>query len=272
MSYHQMSEENINFSDQVKGHTKQLGADIVGIASTERFEGTPEGYRPTDLLEGAQSVVVFGIRNLLAVVNSSPSYVYSKIGYYFLNRYLDNIAYELGRFLDNRGFVTLPLGAPQAEYIIENDEPGGTIDRFRGIFSLRHAAERAGLGRIGKSSLLITPQYGPRVRLGALITDALLMPDPLLEDTICLPKCRLCVEACPAKAITDQGHLNHIRCFMEEKKRYDFNKKRLKDMRKAMKGDIVAYEAKFVSAANYVGRSCGLYCLKVCPVGKRNTT
>ncbi len=260
-----------DFSTQVKEYTRQLGADVVGIASVERFAPAPEGYRPTDLLENARSVVAFGVRNLPAVVDSSPSYVYSKMGYYFLNRYLDRVAYELARFLDDQGWTTLPLGATQALRLEKINTPEGTKERFMGTFSLKHAAEQAGLGQIGKSNLFISPEYGPRVRLGALITSAPLMADLLLENTVCYPKCRLCVEACPTKAITEQGYLDHIKCFMEGKERHKFNEKRLKGIRGAKKAGIVAYDARAVSAADYVGRSCGLYCLKVCPVGKRKS-
>jgi len=257
---------------QIKEYARQLGVDIVGIAPVERFKGAPEGYRPTDLMKSARNVVVFGIRNLWPVVGSSPSYVYSKMGYYFLNRYLDRIAYDLGRFLDDRDFAALPLGAAQALRLIMTNEPGGSKERFQGIFSLKHAAEQAGLGLIGKSTLLITPQYGPRVRLGALITDAPLLPDPLLQDMVCCSNCCICVETCPTKAINDRDHFDQMKCFMEGKERAVLNKKRLESIRKAMKEDIVAFDARAISAAGYVGRSCGLYCMKVCPIGKRNTT
>ena len=43
--------------DVVKGRAKELGADIVGVASVERFEYEAEGYKPADLLPGAKSVI-----------------------------------------------------------------------------------------------------------------------------------------------------------------------------------------------------------------------
>jgi epoxyqueuosine reductase QueG len=147
------------------------------------------------------------------------------------------------------------------------------MDQIKGeLFSVRHTAELAGLGRIGRNTLLITSQYGPRVRIGALIKEAPIAPDLMLDDTVCLPKCRLSIETCPAEAISEKGYLNHINCFLENETRYDFNKTRLEDLRKVMKGDRTALEARAVSAADYVGRSCGIHCLKVCPIGKKNTS
>jgi len=61
-------------------------------------------------------------------------------------------------------------------------------------------AHLAGLGWIGKSCLLITPQYGPRVRLASILTDA-----PLESGELLPSECggrRDCVEVCPPKAIT----------------------------------------------------------------------
>jgi len=67
-------------------------------------------------------------------------------------------------------------------------------------FSHKAAATRAGLGWIGKSSLLITPQYGPRLRLASILTNApFKVGRPITEDRC--GKCRLCTDVCPSKAI-----------------------------------------------------------------------
>jgi len=69
-----------------------------------------------------------------------------------------------------------------------------------GEFPHKAAAVRGGLGWIGKSSLLITRKYGPRVRLSTLFTDAPLQTNDILEKNHC-GKCKKCVDACPASAI-----------------------------------------------------------------------
>ena len=61
-------------------------------------------------------------------------------------------------------------------------------------------ATRAGLGWIGKSSLLITKQYGPAVRLSSVLTDAeFTIGDPV--DASGCGDCHCCVDRCPAGAI-----------------------------------------------------------------------
>ncbi len=69
-----------------------------------------------------------------------------------------------------------------------------------GRISLRHAAQLAGLGRIGRSALLLTPEFGPRVQLGAILTDAELPGSEALQHNPC-NACDLCIEHCPADAL-----------------------------------------------------------------------
>jgi len=62
------------------------------------------------------------------------------------------------------------------------------------------AATLAGLGWIGKQTLCITPQLGPRVRWCSVVTDAVLPYDKPFKEDLC-GDCTLCIEACPTKAI-----------------------------------------------------------------------
>jgi len=61
-------------------------------------------------------------------------------------------------------------------------------------------ATRAGLGWIGKSSLLITKEYGPAVRLSSVLTDAEFTTGSPMDESHC-GDCRRCVDCCPAGAI-----------------------------------------------------------------------
>ena len=70
-----------------------------------------------------------------------------------------------------------------------------------GRIDLRRAAELSGIGRIGRIAIVVTPEYGPRVQLAAILTDAVLTPDRPLERTLCPPNCRRCIEICPAGAL-----------------------------------------------------------------------
>ena len=61
----------------------------------------------------------------------------------------------------------------------------------------------AGLGEIARNGLLITPEYGPRVRLAKVLTDLPLIPDRPIEFGVrdfCLI-CEQCAQKCPSKSI-----------------------------------------------------------------------
>jgi epoxyqueuosine reductase QueG len=70
-------------------------------------------------------------------------------------------------------------------------------------YSHRHAAVRAGLAEFGLNNIVVTPRFGPRVRFTSLVTEAELPISPLLKEKVCLgTSCSLCVDSCPAEAIT----------------------------------------------------------------------
>lgn len=72
-----------------------------------------------------------------------------------------------------------------------------------GPVSHRHAATRAGLGEFGYNNIVLTREFGPRQRFNTIITEAELVPDPLISEPICLrDNCRLCLKACIMEAIT----------------------------------------------------------------------
>jgi len=69
----------------------------------------------------------------------------------------------------------------------------------------------AGLGWIGRNSLLLTPQFGSYVFLGELLTDLELEPDEPLEGDPCA-QCYQCVQACPTRALLPERSVDAHRC------------------------------------------------------------
>lgn len=193
-------------TDEVKQAALGLGADLVGIAPAQRLSQSP-GYKPADLLPGACSVVVMAQRVLKSSLGKGwgRSVAYGLI---HLNIKLNEIAYEMAKLLEDQGHQALPVFFPHLMlHPLKAEE-------FPREFSYKHAAVGAGLGQMGLSGLLLTPRFGPRVRLMAVITDAPLEPDPVLGEELCDPKrCDYrCVEACPVRAISRDGELDWAKC------------------------------------------------------------
>jgi len=70
----------------------------------------------------------------------------------------------------------------------------------------RYVAQSAGIGKIGKNAFLLHPDWGPWIHLRVIATEASfdISSSPLFHDSVCT-ECGECIEACPAKAITDSS-------------------------------------------------------------------
>ncbi len=79
-----------------------------------------------------------------------------------------------------------------------------------GELSDKAVAERAGVGFVGKNTLLITEEYGSWVYLGEMITNIPFLPDGQVEDGC--GDCRICLDACPTGALVQGGQLNAQKC------------------------------------------------------------
>ena len=79
-------------------------------------------------------------------------------------------------------------------------------------FSFKFAAINAGLGWIGKNDVVITKQYGPRVRLSAILINELFIYDNKIIKSNCPENCKKCVDVCPHKALHNvQWNINSLR-------------------------------------------------------------
>ena len=180
-------------TEQVKQLVKDRGADLVGIASIDRFKQAPEHHHPHYFLPEAKSVVVIALSISSAILRNvakgKEHYSYCGYGFKFVNEELDNIAYHLSKFIERQGYDAYPIPA---------NAPRDPV--FRWGLSHRHAALAAGMGQLGVSQNLLTPEFGPKQKLVSIITDVPLEPDPLVKHDIC-DRCYSCVKICPSGAL-----------------------------------------------------------------------
>ena len=113
--------------------------------------------------------------------------------YRTVNAFIDTMLLRTGLLLQSAGYRYSPVAASQTI------NTGGKRAHL-GRYSHKKAAVLAGLGTIGKSTLFLHRTLGPRVRLGTLFTDCPLTETSTAAEPLC-GACRLCADACPAKAI-----------------------------------------------------------------------
>jgi epoxyqueuosine reductase QueG len=186
-----------NFVEEMK---KKLDVELVGVASVEKSNSVELKKRAAALLPGSKAVVVFGkevFKELVALLKPSKEVGEAEGGEFFgphcdyLNGRLTKAVYDLSGILRKEGYRSFPLpaaGAPlDQRYLVS-------------LFSYKHAAELAGLGTMGRHTMLITPEFGPRVRLAGLLTDAEIEPSSVFKKDFCVD-CDACIRACPAGAL-----------------------------------------------------------------------
>ncbi len=182
-------------SKEIKNFALSLGADKCGIASIDRFKEAPVGFKPTDIYKDCQSVVVFLKQMPKETIMASNPIPYTHTAYLLYN-ILDKIGLETSYFIEKKGMhgILIPSDVPYMYW----DE---TRKHGQGILSMRHSAYLAGLGFLGKNTLLINKDLGNMVYIGAILTNAKLDADPLVSNIDCPSNCKICLEACPAKAL-----------------------------------------------------------------------
>lgn len=223
------------------------GADFTGIANLSSAHDFIQ-QQGGDLVASYPLAISVGISMQHTIVdqlpdraNRSVALSYQYHSYDLINQRLDLLISHVSKYIQREGYNALPI--PASERV--DDE------RICAIFSHKIAANLAGLGWIGKSCLLITPEVGPRARWATILTDAPLQVTGKPMEERC-GSCTKCVEICPVHALTGIP----FNSADPREKRYD-----------AAKCDRY-YASMRKESPEQLG-VCGL-CLYACPHGKHN--
>jgi len=194
----------LSLAERVRMVAMENGADLVGFAPISRFDQAPPELHPRTIFPQTHTVIAVAVRHLRGALKTVEEGTYWQAyncdNYWYLNEILaPRILRSVALFLEDRGFTSVPVHNPFHPHTgrpVRDDQPHGPD----GMVSLRVIGVAAGLGELGHSKLLLTPQFGPRQRVFAVFTDAELAPTPLLKDTIC-DGCQTCVRECEGCAI-----------------------------------------------------------------------
>jgi epoxyqueuosine reductase QueG len=159
-------------------------ADLEGLVSG-KYSGYPRGVC---LMRALEHDVIDGIWD-------GPTRAYFD-QYHAVNAELAEAAAKVAALLEARGFCAQAV--PPTFHDAELD--GGYAKDLRTALSHKMLATRSGLGWIGKTDLLVSRSFGPRIRLASVLTDAPLpvCASPVTESEC--GSCELCVSACPGNA------------------------------------------------------------------------
>jgi epoxyqueuosine reductase QueG len=189
-------------TEEVKELARKMGAELVGVGNVERWKNAPLMLSPQGLLPTARTVIVCGV----SFLDASMELTENEISQHWYNPYdkceeltgmndrLDSIAFNLAKFLESKGYRSLPTPITGLWRI----RPYDSIDHpFAPALANRYAAVAAGLGEIGWNGLFLSPEYGPRQRLVPVVTEAPLDPTPMYNGPPLCDKCMICVKKCP---------------------------------------------------------------------------
>jgi len=184
------SEQTPGLTADIKEFCIQKGAAIVGVADLGPLKA---GLKtdPPDLMETYTVAVSISLpldMSAVAAMRGEPTPAYAS-DCRDLNARLNAITEAIVRRIESLGYRAEAV--PASKKLVE----GGT----EGSISHKAIAVMAGLGWQGKSLLLVTSKYGPRVRLSSVLTDMPLKVDAPVKNRC--GNCTKCTEACPAGAI-----------------------------------------------------------------------
>jgi epoxyqueuosine reductase QueG len=220
-----------------------LGVDMFGVADLSQAKQYIINQGGEHIGQFPRAVSI-GIRLIDDVINQLHNHhdlvtIASYRGVYdATNHTLDHAALMMAKKIQQSGYRAYPIPASS---MLNNDN-------FEAVFSHKVAANLAGLGWIGKNCLLITPEFGPRLRLASVLTDAPLDTGEAVPNRCGI--CTKCTDICPPKAI----------------KGITFSPNDSRDVRlEARKCDeYTSARMKIFGNAN-----CGL-CVHICPYGLKS--
>jgi len=186
----------------------QNNIPVFGIAQASSLETEPSGYRPSDMLALAKSILCLGIpvsKGIFKCQERSEWMYWRAASIYYRN--IDAVLMRACSIIEEKGEVAVPI------YTCFPYDVKGKGD-FWGYVSLIKMAEAVGVGKVGKNGLLFSSKYGPRLLLGGIVTTASLlsMTRPEKDEKGCPKECFVCQEQCPVKAIEKGGKVDRVAC------------------------------------------------------------
>jgi len=246
----------MTLAEDLKRKAVETGFVTVGISSPDMLRGLPHGkvwdiytlLDPEEELPHVKSVIILGYHvwdkafNIQVDSTRLPDLrahgnlvKQSGESYQLYYEVMKNKAWFITNYLTKKGF-----------------ESKQTLS-----IPLKTSAVKCGLGCQGKNTLLVTPDYGPRIRLISVLTKADLDTDEPFKDDLCRD-CEKCIIACPTKAL-EPYRLKINRCMT-----YSAENASATDVSEEVK----EAERKLIQTPTSCSYIECTTCVDVCPIGR----
>jgi epoxyqueuosine reductase QueG len=186
---------------RVKARARELGADLVGIASAQTLNAFP----PDPLWPQTPERISPYVKSVITIVQHIPAGAFrcrtnTPVQYMdmLVLRKMDKIAYRLAEELERVGHPSFVVPAQETDWNLKRASYGR--------LSTRHLGVESGLGTLGLEVNILTPEYGPRVYLTGILTELALAADAPMTEQVCIGEsCSRCLHACPGDAVLHFG-------------------------------------------------------------------
>jgi len=183
------SNDPVEMTKVVKRAARLFGASLVGVCELDRrwlyshsYHTVKREHKPVEIGEEFKYAIVMAHEMDYDGIKQSPNPISEAAASTIYSR-MAGIVAQLAQYIRGLGYKAIPMGNDTA-----NSVP---------------LAIDAGLGELSRMGLLITPEYGPRIRLNKIFTDMPLVPDSPIEFGVwdfCM-KCEKCARFCPGQAV-----------------------------------------------------------------------
>jgi ferredoxin len=185
----------------VKSRARELGVDLVGIASARVLNAFP----PDPLWPQTPERISPHVKSVITLVQHIPVGAFrcrtnTPVQYMdmLVLRKMDKVAYRLAEELEWAGYPSFVVPAQETEWSLKRASYGR--------LSTRHLGVESGLGTLGLEVNILTPEYGPRIYLTGVLTELELDADAPMTEQVCIGEsCSRCLHSCPGDAVLHFG-------------------------------------------------------------------